>query len=147
MHGPILSAIGATLVAAEMSSLSDLADLVGNIHLVYESVGASPLAFEVLKHVGVNGTFVFTGVPGRREAVKLDLDRVMRHLVLRNQVAFGTVNAGRESFDAAVRDLGEFVKRWPAAVRGLITSRSPLEAAPTLLTTKPAGIKSVVAIG
>ena len=147
VHGPILTAIGATLVPAEVNDISNLGDLVGNIDLVYEAVGASSLAFEVLKHLGVNGTFVFTGVPGRKEAVKLDLDRVMRHLVLKNQVAFGTVNAGRESYDAAVRDLAEFVARWPAAVRGLITSRSPLEAAPALLTTKPAGIKSVVAIG
>ncbi len=147
VHGPILSTIGATLVAAETQSVSDLADTVGNIDLVYEAVGASSLAFEVLKFLGVNAVFVFTGVPGRKEAVKLDTDRVMRHLVLKNQVAFGTVNAGRESFAAAVRDLGEFATRWPTAVRGLITSRSPLEAAPTLLTTKPGGIKSVVAIG
>lgn len=147
VHGPILSAIGATLVPAETNDISDLGDTVGNIDLVYEAVGASSLAFEVLKHLGVNGTFVFTGVPGRREAVKLDLDRVMRHLVLKNQVAFGTVNAGRESYDAAVRDLGEFVARWPSAVHGLITSRSPLAEAPGLLTARPAGIKSVVSVG
>jgi len=146
VHGPILTGIGATLVPAEQQSVSDLADTVGNIDLVYEAVGASSLAFEVLKFLGMNGVFVFTGVPGRKAAIKIDTDRVMRHLVLKNQVAFGTVNAGYASYEHAARDLGEFATRWPAVVRGLITSRSPLEAAPTLLTTKPSGIKSVVSI-
>jgi hypothetical protein len=36
--------------------------------------------------------------------------------------------------------------RFPEATRALITSRSPLADAPGLLTTRPAGIKSVVSV-
>jgi hypothetical protein len=48
----------------------------------------------------------------------------MRNLVLKNQVVFGTVNAGRETFEAAIRDLGVFMRRWPAAVRSWRTRRT-----------------------
>jgi threonine dehydrogenase-like Zn-dependent dehydrogenase len=147
VRAQVLKAIGATLVAAETHTVERLAETVGNIDLVYEAVGASTLAFEVVKFLGINGTFVFTGVPGRKAPIRLDTDRVMRHLVLRNQVLFGTVNAGRASYENAVRHLETFMARFPEATRALITSRSPLADAPGLLTTRPAGIKSVVSVG
>ena len=53
--------------------------------------------------------------------------RLLRNLVLKNQVILGTVNAGREAFEAAIRDLGVFYQRWPDAVRSLITGRYPIE--------------------
>jgi hypothetical protein len=57
----------------------------------------------------------------------------------------GTVNAGPEAFAAALRDLGLFRQRWPAAVRALIAGRYPPEQAPDLILGRPAGIKSVIA--
>ena len=36
----------------------------GNIDLVYEATGASSLSFEMIKYLGTNGIFIFTGVPG-----------------------------------------------------------------------------------
>jgi hypothetical protein len=50
---------------------------------------------------------------------------MMRNLVLKNQVVFGTVNAGRDAFEASIRDLGAFVDTWPEAVRSVITGRFP----------------------
>jgi threonine dehydrogenase-like Zn-dependent dehydrogenase len=146
-HGTVMRGIGATLVEAEKHSIESLAEIVGNVDLVYEAVGASTLAFEALKFLGLNGVFVFTGVPGRKAPVRLDTDRVMRHLVLRNQVVLGTVNAGRPSYENAVRHLETFMAHFPEATRALISSRSPLAEAPRLLTTRPAGIKSVVKVG
>jgi hypothetical protein len=82
-------------------------------------------------------------VPGRRRPIEVDTDLIMRNLVLKNQVVLGTVNAGRETFEAAIEDLGVFQRRWPAALRALIT-RHPLEAHRELLTGTPAGIKNVL---
>jgi hypothetical protein len=84
------------------------------------------MAFEIMQALGTNGILLFTGVPERQEPIQLDNDRLMRNLVLRNQVAFGTVNAGREAFEAAMRDLGTSCCRWPEAVRPLITGRFPI---------------------
>lgn len=140
----IVDAIGARYVDAEQVSVDELARRVGNIDLVYEAAGASQVAFEAMRVLGTNGIFAFTGVPGRRGPIAIDTDLLMRNLVLKNQVVLGTVNAGREVFEAAIADLGVFLARWPDAVRGLITGRFPLEAHRELLLGEPSGIKNVL---
>ena len=94
--------------------------------------------------IGTNGVFVFTGVPGWKAPIDVDTDVIMRNLVLKNQVMFGTVNAGHEAFEAAIRDLTLFQHRWPAAVRSLITGRYPVEAYRDLLLGPARGIKNVL---
>jgi threonine dehydrogenase-like Zn-dependent dehydrogenase len=123
---------------------SALAEMVGNIDLVYEAVGASSLAFEIMRVLGANGVFILTGVPGLRGPIQVDADQIMRNLVLRNQAVFGTVNAGRDAFEAAVRDLGVFMKQWPDAVRALFTRRLRIDGAPARLLDGRGSIKDVI---
>jgi threonine dehydrogenase-like Zn-dependent dehydrogenase len=139
-------AIGAAYHSSVAESIEDVARRIGNIDLVYEATGASQFAFEVLRSLGANGIFVFTGVPGRHDQVNLDTDTIMRNLVLKNQVVLGTVNAGRDAFEAAIADLGAFYARWPAAVRSLITGRYPIEAFHDLLYGHPGGIKNIISL-
>ncbi|MDQ1560174.1 MAG: glucose 1-dehydrogenase, partial [Pyrinomonadaceae bacterium] len=140
----LVEAFGAKYVPAEPHGVEGLAKQVGGIDLVYEAVGASGLAFEVMKYLDTNGVFVFTGVPGRKAPVEVDTDLLMRNLVLRNQLAFGTVNAGRDAFEAAIRDLEIFHTRWPEVVNSLITARVPIEEHRDLLLGKVGGIKNVI---
>ena len=72
----LLVSIGAKYVSAEDNSVEMLAQRVGNIDLVYEATGASRLSFDMIKHLGTNGIFVFTGVPGRKAPVEVDTDLV-----------------------------------------------------------------------
>lgn len=139
--------IGARYVAAEDNSVDDLAKQVGNIDLVYEATGAATVSFDAMRVVGINGVFVFTGVPGRKAPIEVDADDIMRAMVLENQLVLGTVNAPRAAFEAAVRDLGLFMERFPDAVRALITARVPIDDAPGLLTGSGTGIKNVVTLG
>jgi threonine dehydrogenase-like Zn-dependent dehydrogenase len=143
----LVESIGSTFVPAETTSVPKLAEQVGSIDLVFEAAGASSLAFEVMPHLGINGIFVFTGVPGRKSPITVDTSEIMRDLVLKNQVVFGSVNAGQSAFERAIRDLGVFVKRWPEAVRSLITGRHAIEAHRACLAGPPAGIKEVITLG
>lgn len=143
----LVESIGAKYVSSEQHSLESLAQMVGNIDLVYEATGASRLSFDMMKFLGTNGIFVFTGVPGRKGPVEVDTDFIMRNLVLKNQVVFGTVNAGRDSFEAAIRDIGIFKGRWPEALRSLITGRFPMESYRDLLLGQTPGIKNVITLG
>jgi threonine dehydrogenase-like Zn-dependent dehydrogenase len=140
----LVEAFGAKYLSAETRKIESLAEDVGGIDLVYEAVGASSLAFEVIKYLDTNGVFVFTGVPGRKAPVSVDTDLLMRNLVLRNQIAFGTVNAGRDAFESAIRDLEIFNERWPQVVNSLITARVPIEQHRDLLLGKAGGIKNVI---
>lgn len=142
----LVESFGANYLSAETHAVEGLAEQVGGIDLVYEAVGASSLAFEVMKFLDTNGVFVFTGVPGRKAPVAVDTDLLMRNLVLRNQVVFGTVNAGRDAFEAAIRDLEIFNERWPQVVSSLITARVPIEQHRDLLLGKAGGIKNVIKI-
>ena len=140
----LLESIGAEYFSAAAESLETVARRIGNIDLVYEATGASRLSFEMIKYLGTNAIFVFTGVPGRKAPVEVDTDLVMRDLVLKNQVVFGTVNAGRDSFEAAIRDIGVFNKRWPNALKSLSSERFPMEAHADLLGGRSSGIKNVI---
>jgi len=140
----VLELIGAKYFSAETHSLEAFAAEVGNIDLVYEATGASRLAFDMIQHLGTNGIFIFTGVPGRKAPVQVDTDLMMRNLVLKNQVVFGTVNAGRETFEDSIRDLQIFKNAWPQAVQSLITGRFPMDAHRDLLVGKSSGIKNVI---
>lgn len=114
---------GASYISSAVTPVDRLVERMGTIDVVYEATGASRLSFEVLEQVGPNAAFVFTGVPGLKGPAPVDTDRIMRNMVLKNQVLLGTVNAGRDAFQNAIRDLGEFMQRWPGVVQRLITGR------------------------
>jgi threonine dehydrogenase-like Zn-dependent dehydrogenase len=142
----ILNAIGAQYIAAETHSSEDMAKIAGSIDVVYEATGASSVAFDVLKHLGPNAVFVFTGVPGRGGPIPVDTDEIMRNMVLNNQVVLGSVNAPPHAFQSAIQHLGIFAQRWPETLRSLITARFPLERALDALQIHPDGVKNVVAV-
>lgn len=145
IKGLLARSFGATFISAESYSVKSLLELAGPFDVVYEAVGASRLAFEVLETLGTNGVFIFTGVPGRKAPVEIDTDLVMRNLVLKNQVVYGTVNADKAAYEEAVRNLKVFVSKWPGAVHSLITGHYPIERFADLLFEKPGGIKNVIA--
>jgi threonine dehydrogenase-like Zn-dependent dehydrogenase len=140
----VVAQLGATYVSGEKTPLDELAKKLDKIDLIFEATGSSRAAFEALPWLGPNGMCVLTGVPGQGPPVKVDTDALMRRLVLDNQVVLGTVNASRDSFESAIRDLAAFLARWPAALHALITEHHPPEDAPRLLLGKPHGIKEVV---
>jgi threonine dehydrogenase-like Zn-dependent dehydrogenase len=141
----IVSAIGARFISSAEHPPSDLTKMIGNISLVYEATGVAKISFDLLGVLGVNGVFIFTGVPGVRAPIGIDAELIMRNLVLNNQVICGTVNAGRDSFEEGVRDLGSFMQQFPDAVRALITARGGLDGARDAVLSR-GGIKSVVTI-
>ena len=142
----LVNSLGAKYISAQTVSPKQFAAEVGRVDLVYEAVGVAQISFEVMQLLGLNGIFVFTGIPSKKPAIPVEADCLMRDLVLKNQAVIGTVNADRPAFEGAIRDLGIFKKRWPDALRALITGRYPLEAFGELLLGKSPGIKSVITL-
>jgi threonine dehydrogenase-like Zn-dependent dehydrogenase len=118
---------GAHYISSATYPVEQLAARVGNIDVVYEAAGASQTAFDLLKVLGPDGVYCFTGVPRHGEPLSIDAHSVLFNLVLKNQVILGTVNSGKDAFEAAIRDLGVFYERWPDAVSSLITGRYAIE--------------------
>ena len=136
--------IGATYLCAGDVPVCQLSTHIGPIDLVYEAVGHSLLAFEVLRELGPNGIYVLTGVPGKQKLIEADPAALFRDVVLKNQVVLGTVNAGPQAFAAAIADLQTFYLRWPAAVSALMDERTPIDRAVQRILDRPAGIKSII---
>jgi len=140
----IAEQIGAEYLSTSNVSADDLAKHIGNIDLVYEAVGEGHVSFEVMRVLGVNGVYIFTGIPAEKPAIQILADNIMRSITLKNQAIVGTVNASPQAFSDAIRDLGEFKRRWPTAVQSLITGRHTIDAHRELLLGKAAGIKNVI---
>src|SRR5262245_10038662 len=134
---------GAEYVSAADTPLSDLPARVGKADIIFEAVGTAKVAFGAIGALAPNGVFILSGFPSAHAPIEIDLDGIMRDIVLKNQVLFGTVNASRGAFEAAVRQLEQFMGLFPSAVRKLITHRAKLEDVPDLLR-RPSGIKQVV---
>ena len=125
----IMHSIGATFLPAEDIKAADVLGNCcgGHVDLVIEALGAASVSFEIIRSLGQNAIFIFTGVPGRKAPIPFDLSNLMRDMVLKNQLVFGTVNAGPTHFQNAIADLERFDARFPDAIRQLITNRFPIE--------------------
>jgi glucose 1-dehydrogenase len=142
----LVESFGAKYISSETANEDALAEQVGNIDLVYEAVGVSKISYAVLRVLGMNGVFVFTGIPAPKPASTIDADVIMRNIVLKNQVAVGSVNADKKAFKDAIADLGIFMKRWPTALKSLITGRYTIDEYRELLVGEKSGIKNVIAL-
>src|SRR5260221_13003560 len=86
----LVSSIGATYISTQASNIEQLREQVGNIDLVYEAVGHAHFELQVLRVLEINGIFVLTGVPGLQAFIEADPARLMRDMVLKNQLLLGT---------------------------------------------------------
>jgi len=139
----LVRSIGAEYVSARDVSLTELASRAGAPDVVFEAVGVAQVAFGAIPALAPNGVLILSGVPGPGRPVKVDLDGMMRNLVLKNQVVVGTVNAPRSAFEHSVGYLERFMVLFPDAVHRLITRRAKLDDAPELLR-RGGGIKQVI---
>jgi threonine dehydrogenase-like Zn-dependent dehydrogenase len=139
----LVRSFGADYVSAGDAQLGELASRFGAFDIIFEAVGVAQVAFAALAALAPNGVFILSGVPAGETPIEMNLNGIMRDIVLKNQVLFGTVNASRAAFEASVRQLEQFMTLFPDAVRALITRRVSLDEAPALLQ-KASGIKQVV---
>jgi threonine dehydrogenase-like Zn-dependent dehydrogenase len=136
--------MGADYLSSTEVPVDQLKKTLGDIDIIFEATGVSSFAFAAMKQLGPNGAFVLTGVPPLGEPKTADLDLLMRHLVLWNQLVVGTVNASRRAYLSAARQLNHYRALFPGVLRQLITRHSVDQALPLL--EHPQGIKDVITL-
>ena len=141
----LVRSLGAAYVSAADVHVTEIASRVGSPDVVFEAVGVAKVAFEAIDALAPNGVFILSGLPARGRPVEFDLDGIMRNVVLKNQVLFGTVNASRSAFEESVGYLERFMVLFPESVHRLITQRAKLDDAPALVR-RGGGIKQVIQI-
>ena len=142
----LCTSFGAQYLSSKELNVDQVAAKIGNIDVIYEATGYSPLTFDAMRILGINGVFVLTGIPGHKPPIPVDTDLIMRQMVLKNQVVVGTVNAPRAAFENAIADLEAFDARFPKAIRNVITRRYEIDEHADLLLGKTQGIKNVISM-
>jgi threonine dehydrogenase-like Zn-dependent dehydrogenase len=139
----LVRSLGADYESSAANPIENLAEAWGQFDVVLEAVGFAPLMLGATQMLKPNGVVALTGVPPDAATAEMNVGRALRNLVLRNELVFGTVNAGRRDYLSAIQNLEQLMLLFPESVRKLITHRAPLNEVPQLLTQKQ-GIKNVV---
>jgi glucose 1-dehydrogenase len=112
--------------------------------VILECTGANQVIADALLHNAADGIVCLLGVSSIGRPFTLDLGGVNREVVLGNDVIFGSVNANRRHYEAAIDALAAADRDW---LRRLITRRVPLADFAAALDREPEDIKVVLEIG
>lgn len=137
MDGPkpeLVRALGGTY-------LTDLAQLDVVPDVVIEATGAGQLVFDCASLLPPAGVMCLAGIHPGPATVNVQLDALVRQLVVRNAALVGTVNAGKRHYAGAVDVLLAADRAW---LEGLVTRSVPLSDWPAALVREPDDIKVVV---
>jgi glucose 1-dehydrogenase len=119
----LVAACGARYVSSKETPLGDLRDDVGGFDLVIEAAGDAQVMLDVLGLLRRNGVGCLLGIDGRERSVSIDGAVVGVDAVIQNRVLFGSVNAHREDWQAAVDGLEEIRRRWPEQLDAMVGLR------------------------
>lgn len=137
--------IGGHYIDARKIPADKVDEEIGPMDLIFEATGVPEVAFNLIDALAYNGVYALTGIPGGERQHAISGAKLMRELVLQNQVVVGSVNAARDHFIMAVDDLAHAHVRWGDHIDQLITHRYGLENFSTALNEHPADeIKAVV---
>jgi threonine dehydrogenase-like Zn-dependent dehydrogenase len=118
-----LAHIGGKYVDGRRVTPAIISKELGQVDVIFEATGVASLEFNLLDALGLNGAYVLTGIPGGDRPLQIQGAELIRRLVLGNQLMVGSVNASRDHFQIAVRDLSYASLRWGDHISRLITHR------------------------
>jgi glucose 1-dehydrogenase len=124
----LVEACGARHVATSATPLADVAEDVGGFDVVLEAAGDAQLMLDTLALLRRNGVACLLGIDGRSREINIDGRVIGVDAVLGNRALFGSVNAGRVDWTAAVEHLDRARERWPEALEAFVGLRVPLDA-------------------
>ncbi len=123
----LVEACGARPVATERTPLQDVAQDVGGFDVVLEAAGDAQVMLDALGLLRRNGVACLLGIDGRPREVRIDGRVLGVDAILQNRAIFGSVNANRVDWTAAVAHLAEAHARWPEALEAFVGLRVPLD--------------------
>ena len=128
--------LGAHYHAGEISMIAGLEP-----DIVIECTGASKVVLDVLCDTARSGIVCLAGVSSGARRIQMDVSGLNRTIVLENDLIFGTVNANRRHYEAAVQAL---CAADPAWLGRLITRRVPLARWREAFELRPGDVKVVI---
>lgn len=144
--GDIIDAIGCDYADSEAESLVEAAGRLGAPDIVIEATGFSPLAWDAVGVLAVNGIACLLSVTQGDLRTEIPSDDLNAALVLGNRLMFGSVNAHRQDYERAVEDLAGIDEQWPGLLARFITHRFPLDRYAEALAGNDGELKTVLEV-
>ena len=131
----LVAELGATYHHGDMTTSGLAPDIV------VECTGAGPLVFDAMDLMGPNGVLCLTGVSAKGRTLGIDAGEINRHMVLENDVVFGSVNANRAHYEAGAEALAKADRAW---LSKLVSRRVPLDNWQQAYERQPDDVKVVL---
>jgi glucose 1-dehydrogenase len=123
----LVTASGARYVSTPAEPLAALVADVGGFDLVIEAAGNAQVMANMLGMLRRSGVACLIGIDPRIQRVEIDGRVIGIDAVLGNRVLFGSVNANRVDWLAAVGSLDHARERWPEVLPQFVGLRVPLD--------------------
>jgi threonine dehydrogenase-like Zn-dependent dehydrogenase len=123
----LVTASGARYVSTNETSLAELRKETGGFDLVISCVPDAQVMADSLGLLRRSGVACLLGIDGRDPKVSIDGPVIGLDAVLENRVLFGSVNAHRQDWLAAVASLDAARERWPEQLEAFVGRRVPLD--------------------
>jgi glucose 1-dehydrogenase len=121
--GRLVAAAGARYASTAQAPLAALREESGGFDLVIEAAGNAEIMVEAMGMLRRNGVACLLGLDAHARRVELEGTLLGRDFVIENRVLFGSVNAHRTDWGAAVQALEAMQRRWPEAMEQLVGLR------------------------
>lgn len=123
----LIEAVGAHYLDTRDTPLAGVAADLGGFDVVVVAAGDAQLMLDSLGFLRRGGVVCLLGIDGREQAVSLDGTVIGVDMILANRAVFGSVNANRVDWVAAIEQLDAANRRWPEALAACVGLRVGLE--------------------
>ena len=127
LRAELAGELGARYVSTAEIPVGELRAEAGGFDLVVEATGSAGVMAETLGLLRRSRVACLLGIDPHADRVELDAKTLAVDAVLENRVLFGSVNAQRQDWLAAVDGLDQARGRWPETLERLIGLRVPLD--------------------
>ena len=131
----LVRSLGARYSTGPLKALTTKADIV------IECTGDGQLVYDVMGCSSSNGIICLTGISSGSRLIPANINRLNENIVLGNDVIFGSVNANRRHYEAAVAALSSANRSW---LEKIITKKVPLRNWQQAFERGPDDIKNVI---
>lgn len=143
-----VAALGATYMAADAVDFDSLDVQLDGFDLVLECTGSEEVVLLAAQAMASCAVMVWLGSSRVQAAAPMNVARLVRDGLIRNQIFLGSVNAAVRDFHDAIAHLRHVHAAKPKAVEAVITARIPPDDALWHFEHRqPQGIKTVVVFG
>jgi threonine dehydrogenase-like Zn-dependent dehydrogenase len=127
--------LGARFIEGEIDAIE------GEYDVIMECTGSGTVALDVIRHAAPDGIVCLLSVSAPGEKTDVDAGALNLDIVIGNRVVFGSVNANRADYEAAVSALE---RAEPAWLDRLITRRVPLDDWREAFEKRDGDVKTVI---